>query len=272
MLPSTWQSSEAKIKHLARLRKIRFHLLLVLNLWQFLNHESACFSLKWTLSTAQKRFKSIEYCKCILHIPAPKKNVLISFFLHTASFLQTTLPIKQSEAKSDGFSHAPNPQNLDRRIQMLVAICQLGPSTRCTNLSSAIVQICQTCRIIEWLAQAFGKCWTRPFVGVGSIWLWCPFFLLAVLGPFYRIWIQKKQTEKCLKRNEWSNVKTFNHSLIDIMIITLRIKKLKCYINHGRVNYNLGFGAERLPSSRTAIFKKSVCKTCVPSRSTGHES
>ena len=51
--------------------------------------------------------------------------------------------------------------------------------------------------------------------------------------------------------------------LIDMMIITLRIKKMKCYINHGRVNYNLGFGAKRLPSSRTAIFKKSVCKTCV---------
>ena len=108
----------------------------------------------------------------------PKKNHLISFFLHTASFLQT-LPIKQS----------PNPQNLDRRIQMFVAICQLGPSTRCTNLSSAIVQICQTCRIIEWLAQAFGNA-EQSFVGVGSIWLWCPFFVGQ--RPILRIWIQKK--------------------------------------------------------------------------------
>lgn len=182
MLPSTWQSSEAKIKHLARLRKIRFHLLLVLNLWQFLHHESVRFSLKWTLSTAQKRFKCIYWILQMYNAYSspPKKHDLISFFLH--GFILQTLPIKQSEAKSDGLSHAPNPQNLDRRIQMFVAICQLGPSTRCTNLPSAIVQICQTCRIIEWLAQAFGMRsnllleWDRSDFDAP--------FLLAILGPF----------------------------------------------------------------------------------------
>lgn len=271
MLPSTWQSSEAKIKHLARLRKIRFHLLLVLNLWQFLNHESVRFSLKWTLSTAQKRFKSIEYCKCILHIPAQKKNVLISFFLHTASFLQTTLPIKQSEAKSDGFSHAPNPQNLDRRIQMLVAICQLGPSTRCTNLSSAIVQICQTCRIIEWLAQAFGKCWTRPFVGVGSIWLWCPFFLLAN-GPFYRIFIQKKQTEKCLKRNEWSTAKTFNHCFNWYYDNNAKNQKIEMLYKSWRSQLQFRVWRQETSILQDCDFQEICLQDLCLSRSTGHES
>lgn len=203
MLPSTWQSSEAKIKHLARLRKIRFHLLLVLNLWQFLHHESVRFSLKWTLSTAQKRFKCIYWILQMYNAYSspPKKHDLISFFLH--GFILQTLPIKQSEAKSDGLLEpwSKNP-NVCRHMSAW-SIHPLHQFVQCHSSDLSNVQNNRMAGPGLWNAE-------QSFVGVGSIWLWCPFFV-GHLRPILRIWIQKKQTEKCLKRNEWSNAKTFNH-------------------------------------------------------------
>ncbi len=207
-----------------------------------------------TLCHCSSRVKSIFHIANIPNAKTPAQFVKPHGFV-ISSKPAFALPIHQTKNPFQS-DDATTPLHLDRRIQMFVAICQLGPSTRCTNLSSAIVQICQTCRIVEWLTQASWKTDIKNCCGI-FLTLKPPFFVgLPVLEGFWKKkeWRLKENTPLKFDSSPLKNSGNGRRSGFPFGSNGTFSGGPNSLLNHRAE-------AERLPSSRTGIFKKSVCNT-----------